>query len=287
MFWKGLQECLLPWFVEQSMKSTAVLDFSGPGSPGMTNALRHSTLISDRGDLSKADKQPEWLDLVSCKACFIFFLSPALFLTTQLLTLHRRWKGAWVLRERGSLEMLNCAYGLGGPNSARGGFVQRQTWTLTAATTFRGQWHGPSGEHAAVIAQGIQERAFCGRLLPRFTPLASSLSCLHLRKKLLWTRKLSEQLWKMVTLLQCVLFVVCLPSRLLLSSHHLRWSAHKMESGAFMAAGARVSDNTVVSQTFLLGVEGCLWENRIKVNLNIVTSMCHECFAHSQKDSTN
>lgn len=76
MFWKGLQECLLPWFVEQSMKSTAVLDFSGPGSPGMTNALRHSTLISDRGDLSKADKQPEWLDLVSCKACFIFFFVP-------------------------------------------------------------------------------------------------------------------------------------------------------------------------------------------------------------------
>lgn len=47
------------------------------------------------------------------------------------------------------------------------------------------------------------------------------------------------------------------------------------------------SRNTVASQTFLLGVEGCLWENRIKVNLNIVTSMCHECFAHSQKDSTN
>lgn len=94
----------------------------------------------------------------------------------------------------------------------------------TADTTSRGQWHRPSWAHAAVIAQDIQERAFCVCLLPRFTPLISSLSCLHLRKKLLWTREPSEQLWKMVTLLRCVLFVVCLASRLLLSSHHLRWS---------------------------------------------------------------
>lgn len=44
---KALRKCLLTWFVEQSMKSTAVLDLSCLSSPGMTNAIIHSTLISD------------------------------------------------------------------------------------------------------------------------------------------------------------------------------------------------------------------------------------------------
>lgn len=94
----------------------------------------------------------------SCKACFIFF-PPALFLTTQLLTLHRRWEGTWVLGECSSLEMLNCGYGHGGPHSTRGELGAKANMDTHGGHDIQGggQCDGCSGAHTMVNAQGSQE----------------------------------------------------------------------------------------------------------------------------------
>lgn len=123
---------------------------------------------------------------------------------------------------------------------------------------------------SALGPPGAPEREGLWLLLPRFTPPNCSL---YLRKK----RTLAKATGRTIvehesTLAAGVVCVFVLPG-VLLPSHRLRRNVPQMEAGSSVAPGARVSADGVASQTFLLGVEDCLWQNKIKVNLKIVKSM--------------
>lgn len=62
MFWMRLQECLLTWFVEQSVKSLAVWDAGCPISPGREGTVNYSTLslsAATRRGLGDSDETPK------------------------------------------------------------------------------------------------------------------------------------------------------------------------------------------------------------------------------------